>query len=239
MITPAFIGAINAFVGGGPGPGSSFVDVVKGDSPDAFWLMNETSGSVAANAMSSSFPGTYSGVTLNQAGLIPSDPTSVSVQFANPSSVLIPGTTTSLSGSAITYMIVFKHKSTPSTYALLGNGISQPYLRVDSNKLDFLKSHVADRLQGSTSLTVGNIYLAHVVVRPGLIALYLNGVLENSITTIAYDYTSNQPFCIGADANGSGVLGEYSETLMSHAAVWANEALTGTQILAHAVAGGF
>src|ERR1035437_7040919 len=59
----------------------TYKSVVLADSPSVLWMLNEASGTTAADATGNGHTGTYdlAGITLGQTSLIPSDPTDTSV----------------------------------------------------------------------------------------------------------------------------------------------------------------
>ena len=230
-----------------PSPNNSYAATILGDSPTAYYQLNDT-GSTAADSSGNGLNGTVgNGVTEGAAGLLlTSNVTAMGFPGTSASSgiVSVPQTTMLQPANAVSLEAWIRFPSNPALWAVaVGYGtdaVFAPYnIWFDYN----------NEIAAQWDLSSGQFYIVdptplqpnttyHVVsTYDGTNArLYVNGALVASGTKpgTLTGYTSGYGFAIGDDAGFSdpGFKGTVAQV-----AVYAGKALTSTQVIKHYNAG--
>lgn len=228
---------------------SSYPTLVRAAGPIAYWRLDETSGTLAADAMTPAYPGTYTGSpTRGLPGALPTQ-TRTSVGFSGSQVVTVAdtGSTFDLPGRAA-YSVELWIR--PDSYVMpwstterlvakqdwmfvtLGWSVSLHRVLLDAGLTLEIERQ---SLTVSTSQEVPIGVWSHVAVTyDGTdICVYLNGVRSGCATSTASQADTSVPLTIGALESGSdGFHGRIDEV-----AVY-GRALTAAEVLAHATATG-
>jgi len=117
----------------------------------------------------------------------------------------------------------FRLTSTASFYTLLSYGNSGFNFRVNTAKLNFLKSQIADIAYGSTTLSANVWYTGGFTMdASGNGAFYLDGRPDGTFST-AQTFGGSQQFSLGTDYQGNGVGQGWFSGLISDARVVGRE----------------
>lgn len=217
----------------------SYASTVLGDSPAAYWPLNDTSGTTAIDATGNGNAGTYQGtVTLDQPGGIPgttcvaqssSGYVSTTTQYTNP----VPYSfelwcKTTVINSAL-WTFANTKTTTPADYdrnVYLGSG----------GKVNFtIYNSGFHNLQGSKVITDGNWHHIVCVMDSSYhMYIYVDGALDGSNTNTLPPQTYNGYWRIGEYYTGSANV--YFGTNIQQAAYYPT-ALTSTQIANHYTVG--
>lgn len=118
------------------------------------------------------------------------------------------GSTTTLNYSrSFTLALTFMFSGNSGALGMMSHGTSGFYFRLNSSKINFLKSGVADIASGSTTLTAGIWYRAMITLDDAATAngaFYLNGIPDGTFTT-ALTFSGSSPITLGADGGGSEI----------------------------------
>lgn len=206
-----------------------YTDAVLEDSPSSYWLLNETAGTDAAPTRGT-YHGTYVNMSLNQPGLVPSEP-GPSVYFNGSSAVITTGSTLG-AGIPLTVEMWIK----PDQDSTIGLFDTAP------NTTNVIRNYTGDMFDWwGCSVTYdfikGTRY--HVVVvcstsgGSRTITLYVNGS-QVATNTLSGTNVAVTTWRFG-DVNNGGA-GVY-KGWMQDLAVYCGKALSSTRVLAHYRAG--
>ena len=232
----------------------NYDDVVLEDSPVLYLRLAENVGSSSCIDYSgNNITGTYSGVTLEQSGLIQSPDTAAQFAYSSSSQISFPADPRiDFTGdlSVEFWIKISSTQTTPNQWPKIlwkiagnvanGNANYLFYLDKADQKLYFRVSQgAAGNYQIGTSFAIFNDQIYHVVgVFKNLrdYELYINGVLDSSATGPYTGILSdpNQPLYIGETVGD--ISGGSFDGILDEVAVY-NYALTPTQIMKHYRAG--
>ncbi|MFK8114476.1 MAG: VCBS domain-containing protein, partial [Rubripirellula sp.] len=180
---------------------NGYSDAVLADSPVAYWRLNETTGTVAANELSPTSPdGLYSGgLELGQPGLVPlaSD---ASVQFESGGSFIVPGGASinqpvgGIAENSFEFLFNLTDVNTGSPQALYsqGGGSNAFLASVSNGNLQFETMASGQSAVVQTTVLPDTTYHVVGVFDHGELTLYLNG--ESVATeTASYNTIPVQP----------------------------------------------
>jgi hypothetical protein len=190
-------------------PTSSYRQNVLGDSPAGYWRLGETGGTTAADELGRN-PGTYTNVTLNQAGTLACD-TNPSASFDGTSSYVRVGPSSSLDmTSAGTVEFWAKRRTVSGTYQVLvgkpGNGQSKfenyaVWLNTGNRYQAYFGNGTTVVTVSTTPVTDTNWHYVVATDDGSTVKIYLDGVLKASTTTTLALTPNNFPLNLGR-ANG-------------------------------------
>ena len=240
----------------------SYKSVVLSDSPSVLWMLNEASGTTAADATGNGYTGTYNGtITLGSASIIPSDNADTSMECTNSSNngVILETTTPpttatsawSLEGCILTPAIAAASKWEPVVInggdgtggGGYGFGIGN-FSAGGGFNLDCLLSGVSwhDSGYALAASTKYHIVLVYTSAAGGTLTWYVNGsnvVTQTGVgtpnTPVYTTWTAgNVAASVGCDPGGaqSGNTGRDFGGTIQAAAIYPTS-LTSTQVTAH------
>lgn len=218
----------------------AYAATVLADSPLFYARFSETSGTTCNTIGAASIVGTYmGGCTLGQPSLC-GDAADRAVLFDGSTGWINFGAPTALKlASGFTIEAIVKPNG--SNYkTVLGYTRGGPLLRIaaTSNKLNFLKSQVADRGSSLGALTNGVVYhVAVTVAVDGTTTFFINGSASGTGTKAADYGAPVGPFLVAADQTNAGALQFPFNGTVDEAAFYGT-ALSPPRILAHAQAAG-
>ena len=222
----------------------SYQSIVLADGPKAYWHLDETSGTNAADSSGNSHPGTYvNSPTLNQTSLVPTGE-GASVTFAGGSSQYVNCTGAqaySTSGYSIEFWVKAPTGASPTVVygegnSGQGNTILQFTVPSAGHALGiFIRNDAGTTLLNASS--VGSYFFnpvgsaVHVVFTDnnGAWKLYVNGTLDNSGTYTPSTLTTNTA-AIGALIRST--TGSYITGTVDEVAVY-SKVLSSTQVSNH------
>jgi hypothetical protein len=213
----------------------SYASEVTADTPVGYWRLNETSGTVAADSVSTN-TGTYTGSpTLGVTGLITGE-SSTGVRFAGGTSVQYVSVANhaSLNPASVSVEALFQALSWPGNSRILQKGTTdQQYLLTRSG------SNLVFMISGgpTASVALSDTARHHVVgtydQATGVAKLYIDGSLVSTATgTAGYAAPSSTDIlAIGQKPGSADVTDGFNGTL-DEAALY-NYALSSTRVAAH------
>lgn len=223
-------------------PVNSYAAEVLADAPIAYWHLDETSGTIAADAIGTN-NGTYAGTTLNQAPLVL---TGRSVLFSGSGSGVTIPDAANLSFVSTAFSIECWVKTTSSSAAsLLAKDTTyqtwpEYNLNLNSNgtvKCD-IRSNNSDtpKASATTSLAINDGNSHHVVavfVPSATLKIYVDGVERASVNhSLATSFNSPASLRLGRSSDEGSYLVGY----MDEVALYAS-ALSAQQVQRHYNAG--
>lgn len=216
---------------------------ILSDAPEAFWKLDETSGTSAADASGNGHTGTYvNSPTLNQASLNVTDPAEKSVSFNGSSQYVDCGTHAAFALAGNFSGVITFTGGTPGSvgvgFSRFNDGIGQGFSFRQSTtgllELYYLSSSGFVSIDSGDVYTSGN-HIAHFLHDTTGIYLFVDGVLKSSDTTAAakaHITTNTQKIMIAAQDHTSPRHFNGSIGL----ACFYDIALSATRILAQAAA---
>lgn len=165
---------------------SGYPEQVLADSPLGYWRLNETAGSVMADSSGNQRPGFYQGgFTLNQAGLLPSDPKAApSVNFTGGFSAIPHGSWATT--PHVTLECLIRPSSIGVAREIIGKDDDASPLSDLAYRLTLLASGVVEFLivdngmnirqaRTSATLSAGGVYHLVATYDGSNLRIYLNG----------------------------------------------------------------
>ena len=231
---------LNPFVFGGGGGATPYYDAIMADSPALYLRLDELTGAPINYGSATLTGGSY--VT----GSIRGEPSLCG--DAGDYAVNIPGTGRVQADFAAGAVFPANDFTMEALIVLGSNGFRPimsghvpsnlsagvPLLRVNGNKLNFLRSQVADLGSSTTSLaTLTTYHVAVTVSSGGLVTFYLNGAADGTGSAYASFPTNNESICVGQEQTIYNLF----DGIIDEVAVY-HTALSGTQLAAHAAAAG-
>ena len=219
-------------------PATSYAATILADTPVAFWELNESSGTTAADYSGNAYNGTYTGTyTLGQPSIMPHG-SGASLELTGNGYVALPSVAALNALNHPLSLEFWIKTSTPaSTMSILNLGsngsASQTLSNVSSQQLTFGYVNVVNNATSTTVLAANTTYHCVVTVDSGgNITFYVNGTTAGTGTTS------------GNVGSGAGTIGIYAHTLanfpytgyIQNVAVY-DYALTSTQVADHYAAG--
>lgn len=226
-----------------PGGGPSYVATVLADTPIGFWELADTSGTTAVDSSGHGLNGTYSGgFTLLGSNVTRNLPGGVLLNGSNacitipPNALLNVGTTWTVEAWAFlststgpTCFIVEKFNANAVSFAL---GVTP-----DASGGTYISGgYFATSWQvakGPTIAPQGELLYYALTYNAGVISLYMQGMLIQSITTATLHVASNDGIFLGV--NNGGVSG-FMSGILSCCALYGTT-LSAARIKAHYLAG--
>lgn len=213
---------------------SSYESVILGDAPVAFWQLNDSSGTIAADVSGNAYNGTYTGTfTLAQPSIMPHG-SGASLQLGGFGYVALPSVTALNALNHPLSLEFWIKTSTPTTamymLGLGSNGSAGIALStVVSQRFTFGYVSVVNNANSTTALSANTSYYCVVTVdSSGNITFYVNGTAAGTGTTSGN--TGSGPGAIGVYSGNTGI---YAYTgYIQNVAVY-NYALSSTKISNH------
>lgn len=234
--------AANDFTGGGGGGGASYESTVLADSPLGFWMLDEASGSTAADQGSAASDGTYvNSPTLQATGPSAAIPYAVTLNGTN-QRVTVPGTADYPKNAAGTVEIWAKWSTTGTTKTVLtlrddGSGFSSEEAllilnRTSAGQITF-RRNAADRIVAGSGLNDGAWHHIAATWDPSGDAseLFVDGVSIGTGTAGSNATSTDRKLYIGSNNSSQYVPGA-----IAGVAVFGS-VLSSTRIAAHHSAG--
>lgn len=225
-------------------PQGTYAQVVAADSPRAWWKLDETSGTSAADSAGSN-TGTYAGATLNQSPLIT---TGKSGLFSGSSSGISVPHSTTLNFISTGFSLECWVKTTQASIARLfdkstsGTNFPEYWMFMNANGTITaeVRSSNADtpKVAATTVMAVNDGTRHHTVaafVPSGTLKIYIDNALAASVShAIASSYNNGSPLYIGRRSNFADCL----NGSLDEVAVYGS-ALSPERVAAHYTAGTF
>lgn len=212
---------------------STFKQYASNLTPVAWWRLNESTGTTAADARGS-FPGTYtSGPTLAQTGALFGDG-AYSVDFDGTDDHVLIDYHASLNPSAVTIAAWVRLDTIGATHTVVDtvNAGSTAGYRLTIDTAGRVRFGVAEAAgysegTGTTVLTTGTWYHVAGVIVGGQRYVYVNGVVEAGPTADTYTANTTNPLRIGRNnASANPLNGRIQDVTLY------NVQLTTAQLLA-------
>lgn len=187
----------------------SLVSDILAHSPLVYWRLGEASGTTAADASGNSRAGTYSGTyTLGQPSLVPTDLTDTSVDFSNGQVTIANAAWMNVSNMSVFARV--RPDSVTGAHTIVGRNSAAGTnicfnLRTNGNKAEVLLSLApsgsANTLTGVTVLSTGTEYTIAATYDGTTLKLFVNGVLDNSVSLPGAMAQYAQPIILGRVAS--------------------------------------
>lgn len=201
-------------------------------SPKLYWRLDEPSGTVIGDSSGNGSTGTYSGITLNQASLIPGD-ANASVSIPNSGSMVADAYRPFLVGGEIRTFMVFANRTATTDIDSLfstssGSGGYGIFIAASSN--DVTIQTVTGAQQTWTGAWPGIGVVVHVALVSDDTAktaeLFINGISQGVKTTVGSVDTANAKLGTNPQVVGSTFNGKFDEFAIFERALTAREIAT-------------